>query len=206
MRTYRQVSMASSRKQRNRRAILDAARQVLEQRGFHGTSLEKVAQAAGLTRRTVYSHFESKGDLLVALVDHVYATEIPQDLVEKVWNAADAGAALEAAVDASAAYLPKIQDFARVLRGARVSEPTAEAAYQHRMAGRRKTSGQLAARLAREGVLPPQIGERIANDLIWLLLSIDVYELLVVESGWDLERYRSYVKHLVTSALISPQV
>jgi AcrR family transcriptional regulator len=198
------MPMTSSRKERNRRAILDAARQVLAERGFHGTSLEEVAQAAGLTRRTVYSHFESKGDLLVALVDHVYASEIPEDLVKKTWNAADARAALDAAVDVNAAYLPKIRDFARVIRGARVSEPTAEAAYQHRMEGRRIASRRLAARLAKEGVLAPGIGEPVANDLIWVLLSIDVYELLIVESGWDLERYRRYVKHLLASALISP--
>jgi hypothetical protein len=72
------------------------------------------------------------------------------------------------------------------------------------MAGRRGISMQLAARLAREGVLPPHIEEGIASDLIWLLLSIDIYELLIVESGWDLERYRLYVTHLLTSALIRP--
>lgn len=204
VRTYKPVAMTSSRKQRNRSAILDAARKVLAERGFHGTSLEAVAQAAGLTRRTVYSHFDSKGNLLVALVDHVYASELPIDLATKEWSAVDARAALDAAVDLNAAYLPRVRDFARVIRGARASEPGADAVYQHRMAGRRRESRRLAARLVKEGLLAPGIGERVANDLIWVLLSIDVYELLIAESGWDLKRYRRYVKHLLASALINP--
>jgi AcrR family transcriptional regulator len=50
-----------------RRRLLDAARAVFAERGFHGASLEAVAEAAGLTKGAVYSQFESKADLFLAL-------------------------------------------------------------------------------------------------------------------------------------------
>jgi AcrR family transcriptional regulator len=45
---------------------LAAAQQVFFQRGFHGASLEAVAEEAALTKGAVYSRFESKADLFLA--------------------------------------------------------------------------------------------------------------------------------------------
>jgi AcrR family transcriptional regulator len=49
-----------------RRRLLEAAHTVFFQRGFHGATLEAVAEEAGLTKGAVYSRFESKADLFLA--------------------------------------------------------------------------------------------------------------------------------------------
>jgi AcrR family transcriptional regulator len=49
-----------------RRRLLEAAQQVFFERGFHGASLEAVAEEAGLTKGAVYSQFASKADLFLA--------------------------------------------------------------------------------------------------------------------------------------------
>lgn len=49
-----------------RRRLLEAAPQVFFERGFHGASLEAVAEEAGLTKGAVYSRFASKADLFLA--------------------------------------------------------------------------------------------------------------------------------------------
>src|SRR5947208_10574781 len=46
--------------------LLEAAQRVFFERGFHGASLEAVAEEAGLTKGAVYSRFESKADLFLA--------------------------------------------------------------------------------------------------------------------------------------------
>src|SRR5690349_14862591 len=46
--------------------LLAAAQRVFFERGFHGASLETVAEDAGLTKGAVYSRFESKADLFLA--------------------------------------------------------------------------------------------------------------------------------------------
>ncbi|MEV4217953.1 TetR/AcrR family transcriptional regulator [Nonomuraea sp. NPDC049725] len=53
-------------KERNRRALLDAARRIVARDG-HRAKLEEIAEQAGLTTGAVYSLFGSKNGLLVAL-------------------------------------------------------------------------------------------------------------------------------------------
>jgi len=54
-----------------REQILDVAVQVFARNGFHGTSMNDVADAAGVTKPVLYQHFDSKQGLYLALVDEV---------------------------------------------------------------------------------------------------------------------------------------
>ena len=49
--------------------ILDCATELFIERGLSGTSLQDVADAAGLTRPALYYHFRAKEEILAALVD-----------------------------------------------------------------------------------------------------------------------------------------
>ena len=49
--------------------LLDAAGKVISKSGLVGASLQEIAAAAGLTKGAVYSQFDSKEDLLIALLD-----------------------------------------------------------------------------------------------------------------------------------------
>ncbi|WP_030670256.1 TetR/AcrR family transcriptional regulator [Streptomyces sp. NRRL B-1347] len=55
--------------ERSRAAVLDAAVRLLRQRPDAG--MAAVAEAAGVTRQTVYAHFSSRDDLLTAAVDRI---------------------------------------------------------------------------------------------------------------------------------------
>ena len=57
-----------------RSELLDAARRVFVERGYHGASLELVAGEAGYTKGAVYSAFGSKGDMFLA----VYEREVDE--------------------------------------------------------------------------------------------------------------------------------
>ena len=57
------------RRRQTRDHLLDAAAQVLAERGFHGASLDEVAAAAGFTKGAVYSNFKNKEDLFLALLE-----------------------------------------------------------------------------------------------------------------------------------------
>jgi|SRR5215207_6499100 len=56
-------------KQHTRAAVLAAAREVFARDGFHGATLERVAEEAGFTKGAVYSAFDSKGDLFLAVYE-----------------------------------------------------------------------------------------------------------------------------------------
>jgi AcrR family transcriptional regulator len=52
-----------------REHLLDAAKALVAEHGFHGVSIEAVAREAGITRPIVYRHFDDLGALLDALVE-----------------------------------------------------------------------------------------------------------------------------------------
>jgi AcrR family transcriptional regulator len=56
---------------RRRRQLLDVAVDVFAERGFHGTSMDEVAEAAGVTKPVLYQHFDSKRELFLELLDDV---------------------------------------------------------------------------------------------------------------------------------------
>jgi len=57
------------RLEHTRNLLLDAAEQVFARRGFDGAALEDIADAAGYTRGAIYSHFGSKAELFLAVVE-----------------------------------------------------------------------------------------------------------------------------------------
>ncbi|MFG3125791.1 TetR/AcrR family transcriptional regulator [Streptomyces sp. NPDC048201] len=85
-------------KERNRRALLDAAFQVVSRDGYRA-KLDEIAERADLTTGAIYSLFGSKNGLVFALVaDHL------RPYYEEVEHAVPAGLDLLEAVDAFARY------------------------------------------------------------------------------------------------------
>ena len=85
--------------------ILDAATREFARRGFAGTSLADVAQAAGITKPLVYSYFGRKDDLFVACLARASA-----DLVTEVTTrVADPRATVDTAYEVIAATLAALE-------------------------------------------------------------------------------------------------
>jgi len=55
------------RRQLTRDTLVDAAASVFARRGFHGASLEEIAETAGFTRGAIYKNFADKEDLFLAV-------------------------------------------------------------------------------------------------------------------------------------------
>ena len=53
---------------RKRAAILVAAVTEFQKNGFGGTSMDRIAETAAVSKRTVYNHFPSKDELFMAMV------------------------------------------------------------------------------------------------------------------------------------------
>lgn len=54
-----------------RRQLLDVARDAFAESGFHATSMDEIALAAGVTKPVLYQHFGSKRDMYTELLDDV---------------------------------------------------------------------------------------------------------------------------------------
>jgi AcrR family transcriptional regulator len=63
----------------NRARILQAARSVFAQHGYHGATIGEIADEAGLSNGAVYYNFANKEDLFLALLDQ-WRTELIADV------------------------------------------------------------------------------------------------------------------------------
>ncbi len=65
-----QHSLSLREKQRQQRAelILQAAAEILEEKGYRDTSIDDIALKVGISRGTIYTHFPGKQDIIIALI------------------------------------------------------------------------------------------------------------------------------------------
>lgn len=64
-------SRQDQRRERTRRALLDATVEALSELGFSGTTTLEVQKRAGVSRGALLHHFPSKAELLVAAISHL---------------------------------------------------------------------------------------------------------------------------------------
>lgn len=65
----RTVSLKERQRQERERLILRAAEELLLERGYHDMAIEDLAARVGISKGTVYLHFDSKEDLVLALFE-----------------------------------------------------------------------------------------------------------------------------------------
>ena len=59
-----------------KKVIFSAAYRLLYREGFSRTSMDAIADAAGVTKKTLYYHFDSKDDLVAAILEHQQAESL----------------------------------------------------------------------------------------------------------------------------------
>ena len=67
-----------------RENILEAAAQVFRQKGFHGASMQDIAEAVNLQKASLYHHVSSKQEILLALLDR--ALELLLERISAISN------------------------------------------------------------------------------------------------------------------------
>jgi AcrR family transcriptional regulator len=108
-----------------RELILAAALEIFAERGYHGSSIDEIAHAAGVSKALIYEHFPSKRDLHISLLEqHI------QEIFERLASAAatsDPGEVrLEAGVNAFLEFVESRRDAFRMLFRDAVESDVAE--------------------------------------------------------------------------------
>jgi len=129
-----------------RQRILRAAEEQFAARGYHSTSMDEIAAAAGISKPVLYDHFSSKLDLYKQLTEG-----IRDDLVARgaaaMSSEAEIGQRIRAAIENFFAFVDERPSAARVLLFTPVGEPELVQAAREVQAG--ATAG-LAALLSAE--------------------------------------------------------
>lgn len=194
---------ANARSRRTRRALLEATRAILEEQGFEALTMSAVAEQAGISRRGAYLHFEGLSALIAELFEHVAAVEGLEESAAPVREAEDAVEALEAWARHAAAYHPRVMAVDRAIQ--RV-ESVNEAAAEHRArvsAKQMEICEEVVRSLADQNLLSPHWTVAGASDLLYGLLSTELFSRLIDHRDWSGAQMADRLVLLVHSALVT---
>lgn len=191
------------RSRATRAAVLDAAWQLLEEGGAGQATMGAVAERAGVSRRALYLHFASRGELLLALHDHVDTELDLAASIDPVVAAPDAVTALEEFAAHLARYHPRILAIDLAVLRVRDDDPDVAVLVERGMQVWHECCRSLAQRLADEGRLAEPWTVDTAADLIWSFMFPETLGRLTVERGWSTERYGELLAVVLRRTLVA---
>ena len=193
-----------------RRSVILAARDEFEAGGYQTTTIAAVARRAGVSAETVYKSFGNKPTLAKAVFDFVIAGD---DEPVPVAARADA-AATQAEPDVRRKIATYSHDMAArqarsgrvqiAIRDGRTGDPEIGRIWQTLLDERLTGMTMLGRHLLGTGQLRPGVELDEVRDVLWTYIAVELYELLVLERGWSVQRYADWIALAITAALCDP--
>lgn len=193
----------NQRSRDTRAAILDAAWHLLEHAGGSAVTMTAVADEAGISRRGLYLHFATRGQLFSALLDHIDDRLDLASSVRPLLEAPDAVTALDAWARHTATYHARLVPVARAVDRSRDDDPDAESLWQRSMTAWYRGCQALAAAIAAEERLAEGWTVETAADLLWALMSVEFVDDLVTGRSWSVDELASRLSMLVRRTLVA---
>ncbi|HET6950709.1 MAG TPA: helix-turn-helix domain-containing protein [Acidimicrobiales bacterium] len=198
----------AAKARQTRRAILGAARGLFVRQGFAATTIQAIADHAGVAVQTVYAAFGNKRAVLAEVLDVAIAgDEEAISVNERDWmHPVFHGPTGEARLRAYAAAVRQIHDRAAdvfaVVAGAATADP--EASTLHEEAERRRRTGAASVVAALTDLTPLRAGldPEAAADVLSLLNSWSAYHHLVRRQGWTPDRFESWLGDTMVDLLL----
>lgn len=185
---------SSSRKESaraTRQSIFDAARRLFLERGYAGTTMPAIAQAAGVALDTVYATAGKKPTLFRLLIETAISGRdgaVPaeeRDYVRALRAEPDAARKLQLYAAALRTIQPRLAPLFQVLQAAAPLDPDLRALWQEISQRRAANMRLLAKELAATGRLRAGLSDSMVADIIWSMNSPEFYLLLVEQRGWS---------------------
>jgi AcrR family transcriptional regulator len=189
--------------QETRRRILDAAKGLILEAGFHHASVGDIAARADVTRATIYHQFDSKIGLLAAvLTDTLERGGLER--VSRLGELSDARAMLDAAIRDGVRLWATEPELFRKLVGLAEVDPSAAEAVGKRDGERRGFMAYLAMRLDEQGVLRPGVDREQAQAVLTLLTSFATFDSLHAISGLSVDATGEVLLDLASALVLQP--
>jgi len=166
-----------SRSQATRERIKNAVRELLAEGEFHRSSIDEVADRAGVARATLYQHFRSRLELVDAICETFDENPALRQLRDTV-ELPDAEAALAETIQLTVRFWSSEDAILRQLYGVAAVDPAAQDLVTRQRADRRSEFERLVRNIHRSGRLRADLTPRRALTLLLVLSSYDTYREL----------------------------
>lgn len=187
-----------------KRAILEAAWDLITEAGQTDVSMTALAERAGVSRQTIFYAFGGRPGLLLAMVRHKDTlSDHVQRLRELTQRVGPGPEVLVEYADVWLDYLPLIYPVGILLDGASLNDPEAAAAWNDRMVRALLGGFRRLAHAVHKSHLLPGDPDELA-ETIWALVHPTAYRRLVEDCGWTAAKFRARQIDLIRMLLAGP--
>jgi AcrR family transcriptional regulator len=186
------------------REILAAAHRLLLDRGYSGTTIEAIAEEAGVAIQTIYSSVGNKRAVLWAVMDSaVVGDDAPRTLLERVSDELDGVGSprerLRRLLRFGRPVMERSADVRRIMRSAASTDSEIDDALDEAERRRYQDSVDIVRLIAGEDGFAPGMDAGTAADLWFALTSYEIYELLIGARAWSPEQYERWIGRTLES-------
>jgi AcrR family transcriptional regulator len=157
-----------------RRKITAAVAELMTEGTFHESTVEQVADRAGVARATLYQHFRSRLDLVDAICERFDENPALLTIRQTVADP-DPDAALAATIANAVRFWSTEDRILGQIYGVVAIDPAAQDLVERQRSDRRGEMTKLARNLDHRGWLRAGIGERRALPLLMVLTSYETF-------------------------------
>lgn len=208
-------SSRAERARKTRRRMRDSARSLFVAQGYASTTMAAIASGAEVAVQTLYYTFQTKGKLLIEVVEVAAAgDDSPVPVPQREWfremmAATNPQRVLALLVEHGTEIYERVAHLWPAIDAA-IADPDVARYWEGVATGRRNAQRGLAVRLADLGALKPGLEIQQAADLLDLLAGHAPYRSLVQDAGWPVADYRSWlfttlVAQLLDETAIDPE-
>ncbi|MFG1704146.1 helix-turn-helix domain-containing protein [Nonomuraea sp. M3C6] len=191
-----------------RRRIIDAALELFQRQGYAATTLDQIAAAAGVAVQTVYFHFGNKATVLKEIVDVLaVGDDEPIPVLDRPWaqqvrDEPDGRRAMAIWLTNSRAIFGRVAPIMKIVRDAAGADAEMAAQWETNQNQRYIAHHTLARQLADKQALRPDLSTEEAADVIFTLVSFEVYLLLTDVRGWTPDRWERWMNKILADAIL----
>ena len=209
-RTKRTYNSARRKEQarETRRKILTAARELFFENGYTGTSIDNIANAAGVAVETIYAAFGNKRSILTSIVDvSVVGDDLPVPLLERpeiqaVHELSDQRLVIKKFSQDIYKVMQRMSPVFELLRATAKLEPDIDEYLKNLLKERLHGMHYLIENLIRIGPIRNQQDPNKAAESVWAVSSAEVFHLLIVDLGWSKQQYVLWLEEILTRVLL----
>jgi AcrR family transcriptional regulator len=184
--------------------IIAAARKLMADRGWAGTTIDAIAEEAGVATPTVYAAFGNKRSIVEGMRQAMLRDSNIPELMEQAAAEPDAANRLKLWAKLIRQQMETSYDVISIHRQAARADPAFAAEYRKVLDSRARTFAAFVDDL--RGGLGPGMDARSATDLLWAYANEELYRELVAERGWSHDRYERWLARTLVVQLVEAPV
>ncbi|MEW2352575.1 TetR/AcrR family transcriptional regulator [Spirillospora sp. NPDC029432] len=198
MESVKRPDKRAERARRTREKVVEAARELFVAQGYGATSLQEVADRAGVAVQTIYFVFRNKRTLFKDVVDTAIAGDTePVATMDREWfraacAAPTAAGLLRAHVRGTREILGRVAPIMPLIAAAAATDPQIAAQWPDGPDPRYTVHRAAAEALAGKPDIRPGVSAEMAADLLFGLLSPQLYQIFVHDRGWSPDAWEDW--------------